>query len=82
MDVVIFKLLKKRVNFQLGAVSHTVDNMVVKTIHSLVADGVRSTSEMRRHVTAFSKQTFPWVPTTATGSFPTTNVSGITCMLP
>lgn len=26
MDVVIFKLLKKRVNFQDGAVSHTVEN--------------------------------------------------------
>ena len=50
--------------------SFNVDKRVINKIHGLVANGVRGVAEMRRHITAFSKDNFSDVSESNNKFFP------------
>lgn len=59
------------VQFQLGTISHRVDKRIITKIHSLVHEGIRSVSEMRRHIEIFSKENFPTASRLSNQFYPT-----------
>ncbi|XP_053405313.1 uncharacterized protein LOC123553026 [Mercenaria mercenaria] len=61
---------KNHVKGEFGSVFQPVDKAIIAKIKSLVIEGVRSVSEMKRHLKTFTKENFPGVPELSNRFYP------------